>query len=150
MYLHNTSIHLFLYWRTGDIWLLLIGITAWLIFRKKKKEVPLPDGFIAITDDIIFHEKDGILKYKEGDEIILTTYKLKLFTLLLNEIGHFIPVDIIKDTVWADGMSTKDALVQAIRRLRNELEPFPELRIENARDKGYRLLTGNKVIKESQ
>ena len=80
----------------------------------------------------------------------MTTYKLKLFTLLLNEIGHFIPFDIIKDTVWADGMSTKDALVQDIRRLRNELEPFPELRIENARDKGYRLLTGNKVIKESQ
>lgn len=142
-----------LYFLTILIWLLLTGGATWLLLKKKKEEVPaiiIPKGYIAISEKLLFNEKEGILKYLDRKDVVLSGYKLKLFISLLNENGHFIPIETIKDIVWADGMSTKNALIQTVKRLREDLRFIPDLKIENSREKGYRLQIKNKTKKDAR
>ena len=47
-------------------------------------------------------------------------------------------------------MSTRVALIQTVKRLREDLRFIPDLKIENSREKGYRLQIKNKTKKDAR
>lgn len=121
---------------------LLLSYCAFYIFNRKKiKMLPVPEThrtLLQIEERLLFDETHGQLIY-EDKEITLGGYKLKLFKLLLHNKDHYLTSDSLKETLWPDGTSTKEALTQTVKRLRTELEPIPVLSIQSARNKGYRL-----------
>lgn len=127
-----------------NVWVILTVI-LFLLFglihlRKKQKTIlPIPEvqrELIRLGENLFFDQTHGTLIYEENTTL-LTGYKLKLFILLLEHRGCYLPSDFIKETLWTEGSTTKDALAQTVKRLRVDLEIVPTLRIVSGRNKGY-------------
>lgn len=121
--------------------LILLGLFyLWYAFYKKRNNIlplpPTPQDLKQLTEGLLFDEMHGILIYEEK-KIALTNYKLKLFDLLLQHKGFYLTSDFIRQTLWPEGTSSKEALTQTVKRLRAELEPIPVISIQSARNKGY-------------
>ncbi|RHJ93010.1 winged helix-turn-helix domain-containing protein [Parabacteroides bouchesdurhonensis] len=127
------------------VFLVFITGISWIIFWRKRKRISylsvpkVPREGVLLREDLLYDEANGVFVYKD-QEIVLTGYKQELFNLLLKNNGQFIPTDTLKDSVWPDGLASKDALMQTVKRLRTDLKDIPFLQIENLRGNGYRLL----------
>lgn len=127
----------------------MIGINSLILFvlfylmyafyKKENRILPFPptsSDLKQLIEGLLFDEMHGILIYEEK-KITLTNYKLKLFDLLLQHKGFYLTSDFIRQTLWPEGTSSKEALTQTVKRLRAELEPIPVISIQSARNKGY-------------
>lgn len=127
-----------------NVWVILT-VTLFLLFglihlRKKEKTIlPIPEvkrELVRLGENLFFDQIHGTLMYEENT-ILLTGHKLKLFILLLEHRGCYLHSDFIKETLWPEGSTTKDALAQTVKRLRTDLETMPTLQIISGRNKGY-------------
>lgn len=126
---------------TGLIITVILFLLFCLIHLHKKEETisPIPEvtrDLIELDENLFFDLTHGTLIY-QGNTLLLTGYKLKLFILLLEHRGNYLNSDFIKETLWPEGSTTKDALAQTVRRLRMDLEIIPVLHIVSGRNKGY-------------
>lgn len=127
------------------VWIGIVALFIWREFFKKPKGitiVPIPEvtkRVIEITKDLSFDEEHGLLIYKDTT-VSLKNKALSIFNLLLKNRGYYIASEDILQTCWPDGSVTKDALTTTIKRLKQDMEPIPELTIESARSKGYKLI----------
>lgn len=141
-----------MYLLIGCFWGIAVGLLSWYVFSRKKQPAALSfselsplsisyasDQYVKITDQLLFDPNTGVLNYK-GQEYMLINYKLKLFVLLWEHRGRFLSSEELQQALWPDGLCTKDALSQTVRRLRKEIQDIPLLVIENIRGKGYRLI----------
>ncbi len=125
--------------------ILVLSVVGGILFLRGNKKIAVllapkvqRDG-ILLRSDVLYDKENGVLVYAD-QEITLTNYKLELFNLLLENNGQYVASDILQSAVWPDGLSTKDALMQTVKRLRMDLKEIPFLKVENLRGNGYRLL----------
>lgn len=143
-----------MYLLIGCFWGIAVGLLSWYVFSRKKQTAALsfsepspsaasaahvPEPYVKIGDELKFDSNTGILIYN-GQEYMLINYKLKLFVLFWENPGRFWSSEELQHTLWPDGLCTKDALSQTVRRLRKEIQDISPLVIENVRGKGYRLV----------
>lgn len=127
------------------VWIGIVALFVWWTCFKKTKNltiVPIPEVtqiLMKITNDLSFDEEHGILIYKDTT-VVLKNKGLSVFSLLLKNKGYYIASEEILQTCWPEGSVTKDALTTTIKRLKQDIEPIPELTIESARSKGYKLI----------
>lgn len=127
------------------VWIGIVALFVWWTCFKKTKNltiVPIPEVtqiLMKITNDLSFDEEHGILIYKDTT-VVLKNKGLSVFSLLLKNRGYYIASEEILQTCWPEGSVTKDALTTTIKRLKQDIEPIPELTIESARSKGYKLI----------
>lgn len=131
-----------MYKNIGVILAMILFLLFCLIhLRKKQKTIlPIPEvekELIQLGESLFFDQTHGTLIYQENTIILLTGYKLKLFILLLEHRGCYLHSDVIKEILWPEGSTTKDALAQTVRRLRVDLEIIPMVQIVSGRNKGY-------------
>ncbi|WP_160034638.1 winged helix-turn-helix domain-containing protein [Parabacteroides chinchillae] len=124
--------------------ILVLSVVGGILFLRGNKKIAVllapkvqRDG-ILLRSDVLYDKENGVLVYAD-QEITLTNYKLELFNLLLENNGQYVASDILQSAVWPDGLSTKDALMQTVKRLRMDLKEIPFLKVENLRGNGYRL-----------
>lgn len=127
------------------VWIGIVALFVWWTCFKKTKNltiIPIPEVtqiLMKITNDLSFDEEHGILIYKDTT-VVLKNKGLSVFSLLLKNRGYYIASEEILQTCWPEGSVTKDALTTTIKRLKQDIEPIPELTIESARSKGYKLI----------
>lgn len=127
------------------VWIGIVALFVWWTCFKKTKNltiIPIPEVtqvLMKITNDLSFDEEHGILIYKDTT-VVLKNKGLSVFSLLLKYKGYYIASEEILQTCWPEGSVTKDALTTTIKRLKQDIEPIPELTIESARSKGYKLI----------
>lgn len=97
---------------------------------------------LMLTPEIGFDSERGYIIGK-GKEVKLINYKLRLFKLFLNSPGYYLGLAEILRSVWDGAIVSSNTIEQTVRRLRNDLKCFPEIRIVTERKVGYRLVIGN-------
>lgn len=97
---------------------------------------------MMLTPEIGFDSERGYIIGK-GKEVKLINYKLRLFRLFLDSPGYYLGLAEILRSVWDGAIVSSNTIEQTIRRLRNDLKCFPEIRIVTERKVGYRLVIGN-------
>lgn len=112
------------------------------IWRSKKLEKVVFEPVQEITrtqikDNLFFDRERGILYFNDSIQVSFGNYKLTLFILLLDSPEHFLFTEDLKEKVWGK-IATAAKLNTTLKRLREDLEPIPDLKIvfENG---GYRL-----------
>lgn len=74
-----------------------------------------------------------------------TKQSIQLLALLLNSPDYFLTYQEIINQLWGPIENKgQERLTQSIKRLRESLEEFPEIIIENLRGAGYQLKIDNK------
>ena len=103
-----------------------------------------------IAEGLFFNFKFGMLRCEETT-VALNGNGLRLFYHLLHAPDNFLTYREICYRVLkrkSDVLSSSDqtAVFMSIRRLRNDLTPFPFIKIESVRGKGYRMLVREDVV----
>lgn len=126
------------------VWTLCIGAGVSLYREKKRRSGAIaflaePSPYLArVTDHLWFDEVNGVVIYKD-QRIELVNYRRRLFAVLFQHRGKYLSSDQLREAIWEDRLSGKDALAQTVKRLRDDLAGIPLLSIENVRGKGYSL-----------
>lgn len=120
-------------------WIKYSSFAEKYIYNPAKKTLrPL----MMLTPEIGFDSERGYIIGK-GKEVKLINYKLRLFRLFLDSPGYYLGLAEILRSVWDGAIVSSNTIEQTIRRLRNDLKCFPEIRIVTERKVGYRLVIGN-------
>jgi|GEM_PF-1595879 len=107
------------------------------IFISKNNEEPV--FHIQITNSIFFDTSQYQLIQK-NNFTPLTKQSGQILELLLKSPDKYLPYGVIINQLWGPiGDNGQERLMQAIKRLRENLEEFPSISIENIRGAGYRL-----------
>lgn len=108
---------------------------------------PVNRDWLIVTENILFDENTGEIKYNNEIVLQLKGLNLKLFTVFVKEIGLCVKFDRMKKDIWENKDVDNKTISLQINRLSNELsKKIDTLSFENIRGMGYRLI----VDKQSQ
>jgi len=130
----------------------LITITAFIYLsrrgQKSKKILYVPvsdikkplesDPLIKISDNIYFDPVKSMILY-QNVTVELPKQSATLFSSFLEAPDYYMTNKNIDGISWEKHIDTRNVRSQAIKRLRKELAPIPELKIENINKTGYQL-----------
>ncbi|HML72600.1 MAG TPA: winged helix-turn-helix domain-containing protein [Macellibacteroides fermentans] len=138
-----------------SIWLILIIPSIFILVKDIKRKTtqlcsPVVNTYngsshcITINNGLIL---DTSLCQLVGNNksVPLTKQSIQLLALLLNSPDYFLTYQEIINQLWGSIENKgQERLTQSIKRLRESLEEFPEIIIENLRGAGYQLKIDNK------
>lgn len=130
---------------------------AMLIKQKESELLKLQNDIISFNTtkkvawkslpcDLSFNEKHGELRYKEQQPVCLTGNSLKLFRCFIKTEDYRVTYEdictdalrrCIKNVV---EKSDRESASTAIRRLKDQLEPFPSIEIISIKSIGYQMV----------
>lgn len=109
----------------------LILCVLFVIWYNKKFVVPIHETtreLIKIKENLLFDKEKGVLYFNGDIQVALINRRLDIFILLLESPEHFQTSKEIIRIVWGNG-GTSDVLNSTLRRLREDLEPIPDIKI---------------------
>lgn len=109
----------------------LILCVLFVIWYNKKFVIPIPKTtreLIKIKENLLFDKEKGVLYFNGDIQVALINRRLDIFILLLESPEHFQTSKEIIRIVWRNG-GTSDVLNSTLRRLREDLEPIPDIKI---------------------
>lgn len=108
---------------------------------------PVNRNWLIVTENILFDENTGEIKYNNEIVLQLKGLNLKLFAVFIKEIGLCVKFDRMKIDIWENKDIDNKTISLQINKLSNELsKKIDTLSFENIRGMGYRLI----VDKQSQ
>lgn len=108
---------------------------------------PVNRDWLIVTENILFDENTGEIKYNNEIVLQLKGLNLKLFAVFVKEKGLCVKFDRMKKDIWENKDIDNKTISLQINRLSNELsKKIDTLSFENIRGMGYRLI----VDKQSQ
>lgn len=122
---------------------LLAGILIFIVSRRKIGYIVPSTGEYNITKDISFDMDKLSLRHRD-ENIALTPQSAKIFKLLLESPDYFIGYEELGHAMWGNLEKARDRRDKAINRLRESLEPIPNLHIACVWTSGYQLIIGSK------
>lgn len=106
---------------------------------------PVNRDWLIVTENILFDENTGEIKYNNEIVLQLIGLNLKLFALFVKEIGLCIKFDRMKIDIWENKDVDNKTMSLQIKRLSDDLsKKIDILSIENIRGVGYRLIVVDK------
>lgn len=106
---------------------------------------PVNRDWLIVTENILFDENTGEIKYNNEIVLQLIGLNLKLFALFVKEKGLCIKFDRMKIDIWENKDVDNRTMSLQIKRLSDDLlEKIDILSIENIRGVGYRLIVVDK------
>lgn len=109
----------------------LILCFLFIIWYNKKFVISIPKTtreLIKIKENLLFDKEKGVLYFNGDIQVALINRRLDIFILLLESPEHFQTSKEIIRIVWRNG-GTSDVLNSTLRRLREDLEPIPDIKI---------------------
>lgn len=109
----------------------LILCVLFVIWYNKKFVISIPKTtreLIKIKENLLFDKEKGVLYFNGDIQVALINRRLDIFILLLESPEHFQTSKEIIRIVWRNG-GTSDVLNSTLRRLREDLEPIPDIKI---------------------
>lgn len=114
----------------GALFFLSLGF-FFLTWYNKKYLIPLQETtrkLIKIKENLLFDKEKGVLYFNGDIQVALSNRRLDIFVLLLESPEHFQTSKEIIRIVWGNG-GTSDVLNSTLKRLRDNLEPIPDIKI---------------------
>lgn len=112
------------------VFCLTLGV-LFTIWYNKKFMVPIQETtrkLIKIKENLLFDKEKGVLYFNGDIQVALSNRRLDIFVLLLESPEHFQTSKEIIRIVWGNG-GTSDVLNSTLKRLRDNLEPIPDIKI---------------------
>lgn len=109
----------------------LILCFLFIIWYNNKFVISIPKTtreLIKIKENLLFDKEKGVLYFNGDIQVALINRRLDIFILLLESPEHFQTSKEIIRIVWGNG-GTSAVLNSTLRRLREDLEPIPDIKI---------------------
>jgi len=122
--------------------LLVLGLIAFLFFKRPKAQIPSTDAIIPLGN-YSFDKQNMTLRIGAHTEV-LTGKETALLTFLHKELNKTIEREVILNEIWGDeGAYVGRTLDVFISKLRKKLDDDQQVKIINIRGVGYKLILNN-------
>ena len=120
--------------------ILLLKIKS-IFKRKKVSKSETKVKFLYEFSDFTFNSKLRILRYKNEEDVKLSTKENELLKLLLNHLNDLMPRELALIKIWNDdNYFTSRSMDVYIAKIRKYLQKDDKLEIENIHCEGFRLI----------